>query len=71
MSLYDDYRTDEAITDNFPFGIPGDTWTTKDGRKLKVHEMTDHHIRNCMNMVGKDDPWYPQFFKELEKRGKA
>lgn len=26
-------------------------WTTKDGRKLKVSEMTDQHVRNTLNMI--------------------
>lgn len=68
MSLWDDYKADMYFTRDFPFGVPGDTWTTKDGRRVKLTNMTDQHIQNCMNLVGEGDPWYHHFEEEMHRR---
>lgn len=68
MSLFSDYEAEMKFNKDYPFGIPTDTWTTKDGRKIKLSEMTIQHIKNCMRVVGEDDLWYERFHKELEKR---
>jgi len=70
MSLYDDYRADIQFSRDFPFGMPSDTWTTKDGIKIKLADMTEKHIKNCMKLVGEDDDWYWKFEEELKRRGK-
>ena len=70
MSLFDDYRIDAIFARDYPFGVPCDMWVTRDGQKIKLSDMTDRHIKNCMKMVGEDDPWYSEFFKELERRQK-
>ena len=68
MSLWDDYYADYQFAKDFPFDVPCDTWVTRDGRKIKLKDMTDQHIKNCMKMVGEDDPWYSHFAKELKRR---
>lgn len=67
MSLFDDYEAEVAFSRDFPFGVPCKHWHSKDGDIL-VTEMTEAHIRNCMNLVGMDDAWYPYFEQELERR---
>jgi len=69
MSLWDDFEADAAFVWDFPFGIPCDHWTTRDGTLIPLEEMTTSHIRNCMRLVGEDDAWYGHFQKELERRG--
>ena len=69
MSLWNDYKWDAYFAKDFPFDVPCDTWVTKDGSKIKVQDMTEKHIRNCMRMVGEDDPWYGHFYNELKRRG--
>lgn len=68
MSMWSDYEADAAFERDFPFGVPYDEWTTKDGRKIRLADMTESHIRNCMRIVGEDDAWYGRFKKELARR---
>lgn len=67
MSLFDDYEADAQFERDFPYGVPCDTWKSKQG-EIKVTNMTEMHIRNCMKMVGEDDAWFAAFEKELERR---
>ena len=67
MSLFDDYMIDLQFAHDFPFGVPGECWHSKDGDIL-VTKMTEQHIHNCMKKVGKDDGWYLYFQEELERR---
>lgn len=67
MSLGHEYEAEFEFEKDFPFGLPGDYWYSKSGR-IKVSDMTDSHIMNCMRIVGEDDPWYSHFKKELDKR---
>lgn len=69
MSLFSDYEAEYKFERDFPFGVPSDTWKTKDGRKIKLSKMTEQHIKNCMRLVGKDDGWYGVFYRELKRRG--
>lgn len=48
-----------------------ETWTTKDGKKLRVKDMTDNHVRNCYYMVKavSNKYWMTVFKEELDKRG--
>lgn len=71
MSLWDDFEADAAFAWDFPFGIPCNHWTMKDGTSIPLEEMTTSHIRNCMRLVGEDDAWYGRFQKELEGRGEG
>lgn len=71
MGLWNDIEADYEFERTYPFGIAGDTWTTKNGRKIKVKEMSETHIRNCMRIVGEDDDWYFVFKQELGRRRKA
>ena len=68
MSLYDDF--DGYFERDYPFGIPGDVWTSKNG-PIKVSDMSEHHIRSCMKIVGEDDAWYGRFLTELKRRREA
>lgn len=68
MSLYNDFFSDYMFEIDYPFGMPCDEWTTKDGRKIKITKMTTEHIKNCMKIVGEDDLWYSHFEKELKGR---
>lgn len=69
MGLGEEWMADYMFESDFPFGFPGDTWTTKDGREIKLTDMTTPHILNCMKLVGEDDAWYATFEIELERRG--
>lgn len=67
MSLYEDF--DGYFEHDYPFGLPGDTWKSKNG-DIKLKDMTTTHIISCMKIVSEDDAWYEKFMKELERRGK-
>jgi len=50
-------------------------WTTNDGRKIKVSDMDDDHIINCIKFVrrSKSNPdsireWETVFLEELKRR---
>lgn len=43
-----------------------DTWTGKDGREIKVSQMTDEHIVNCLELMRRKAI---VLNAELEKRG--
>lgn len=48
-------------------------WETKDGRKLRVSEMTDSHISNCLSMLMRGnspyaDPFICMFEAEQKRR---
>lgn len=68
MSLGSEYMSEHAFETDFPFGMPSDEWRKKDGTTVKLSDMTVSHIRNCMRIVGEDDPWYGQFENELKRR---
>jgi hypothetical protein len=50
-------------------------WTTKDGKKIHVSDMTTSHIKNTIRVMERNDsedlllPWIDRFKKELERRG--
>lgn len=41
---------------------------TKDGTIIKLTDMTESHILNCMRIVGRKDPWHDRFERELRRR---
>lgn len=49
-------------------------WTTKDGRRIPITEMSDRHIENTIRMLERNDtmdvyyPWVVRLKKELERR---
>ncbi len=67
MSYGREYLSDHAFERDYPFGLPNDYWPSKNG-KIALKNMTENHIRNCMRLVGEDDPWYGRFQKELARR---
>ena len=51
-------------------------WTTKDGQKISVVDMTSRHIKNCINMLQKQgnviaEMWVNRFKEELEYRNES
>lgn len=40
MSLWGDFEADTAFALDFPFGIPCDHWTMRDGTSIPLEEMT-------------------------------
>lgn len=49
-------------------------WETREGKTLKVTDMTTSHIQNCLRMLKRGnspyaDPFIGMFEKELERRG--
>ena len=71
MSLYDDYYADIQFAMNFPHGVNNDEWRTREGKVLKVKDMSTAHIKNCMRMIGKIDDFYYAFEAELRRRDGA
>ena len=68
ISMYDEFIADYLFELDFPFGLPDEYWTTAQGERIRVMDMTSQHIRNCMRVVGEDDAWYAYFRKELDRR---
>ena len=71
MSLYDDYYADIQFAMNFPHGVNNDEWRTREGKVLKVKDMSTAHIKNCMRTIGKTDDFYYEFEEELRRRDGA
>lgn len=67
MSFYEDF--DGYFDREYPFGMPGDIWQSKNG-PIKVSDMSETHVKACMKIVGEDDGWYGRFLCELVKRKK-
>lgn len=47
-------------------------WTTKNNDKIKISDMSDTHIKNCINLILKTGlciKYLDSFFNELIKRG--
>lgn len=59
---------DWQFESDYPLGLPGDTWRAGGLNVVKLSDMTESYIENCMNPVGCDDLWYQAFQRELERR---
>ena len=68
MGYGSELLADYEFERDYPFGIPGGYWKTRDGRRMQITEMTNGHIRNCMKIVGEDNEWHDVFEKELQRR---
>lgn len=71
MSIYQDYFPEIEFDRTFPFGVPCNTWTTKDGREIPLKEMTTSHIKNCIKFLEEipyADGWVIKFEEELKER---
>lgn len=50
-------------------------WTTRDGTRIHVSDMTESHIRNTIRYIERVDkidlylPWIDRFKRELRERG--
>jgi len=57
--------------DNYPIKTIGtnDVWIQKDGTPIRIVDMTDEHIRNCIAFIGNSDLELKRLFQqELERR---
>ena len=69
MSCWSELMADYLFERDFPFGVPGKVWHSRNG-DIAVKDMTESHSRKCMRIVGEDDAWYGWFVEELRRRGK-
>ena len=46
------FKADRVISD-YDSGLL--TWTTRDGKKLNIKDMTDDHVKNVLNMLNKSE----------------
>lgn len=68
MDLLDEFDAVCILAKDFPFDISSEEWKTKDGTIIKLTDMTESHILNCMRIVGRKDPWHDRFERELRRR---
>lgn len=68
MGLWSDYESEAVFGRDYPHGVPCGVWTTASGKEIPLKEMETAHIKNCMRLIGEDDPWYGHFQKELKRR---
>lgn len=69
-SQWADAMGDWLFAMEYPHGVPCKIWTTTHG-DIEVSKMSSQYIKNCMNLVGEDDPWYEYFEAELDSRAEA
>lgn len=73
MSYGKEYLEEHAYELYTPIGDPNnEIWTTRDGKKMHVKNMTTKHIVNCLKILKDDlynDCWNVIFTKELKRRG--
>ena len=73
MSLINRWSDSILSPENAPIVVMGDPsdeiWINRAGDEIRVGDMSDDYITNCLNFVrGKDDQWYSIFSAELVKR---
>lgn len=80
MSLGVEYKVDQEINHMIKYlqiqrQAQTKIWTTKEGIKIKVEDMSDKHIINTTKLLEKNNigdyylPWILVFYTELDKRG--
>ena len=69
MALWDDYKIDVMFREQYPHGVNNDEWRCRDGRVIKLKDMTSDHIRNCMRIITENDDFWYAFEAELKRRG--
>lgn len=69
MSIWSDYEAEMTFRMHYPHGVNNDEWTTREGKTLKLKDMTTAHIKNCMRMIGDTNDFYYAFEAELARRG--
>lgn len=63
-----DYLVGEFVAG---YGVSDAVWTTKEGKRLRVGDMSDEHIKNCYQFVsdmGDGEGWRSVFKAEAIKR---
>lgn len=40
-------------------------WYTADGRDIQIRQMSEGHIKNCLNLIRDHYPWRFRYFKVL------
>lgn len=68
MSMGREWLDDHAYELHYPHQTDFSVWHTKNGRVLKITEMTTEHIKNCMNMIGEENPYWQYFAREILRR---
>lgn len=72
----DAYFAEKQIYDDIETQAKTEIWTTKDGNKIPVREMTTSHIQNTINLIKRRDkydyylPWLRVFEAELQRRSR-
>ena len=80
MSLGREYETELAIEKwlariNIEYTAAKGLWMTSDARLIRVEDMTESHLLNCINMLKRTDetdimiPWIVRMENELKRRG--
>ena len=72
--VFESYANEEEMRMKIEQQAANGIWTTNDGRKLSVREMTRNHIENTMKYIRRNDktdmmmPWLMVFRNELIRR---
>ena len=63
------YNGSIPITDTMEYKVQNTFWRTREGRTMRVCDMTTDHIRNYMRMLGDGSERYNVFVYALKMRG--
>lgn len=62
------YTGNVPIFETMEYKVQNKLWRTREGKAMKICDMTTEHIKNCMNMLGNGSEFYDIFEYELNKR---